>query len=56
MILPQEAGMERSAVDFDKGCYLGQEVMARLHAMGKVQRQVLAIRWRGRISLPPAFP
>jgi folate-binding protein YgfZ len=54
--LPQEAGMERSAVDFDKGCYLGQEVMARLHAMGKVQRQVLAIRLERKNFSPPSLP
>ena len=29
------------AVDFDKGCYLGQEVMARIHSMGQVQRVLL---------------
>ena len=42
--LPQEGKMERNLVDFDKGCYLGQEVLTRLHAMGKVQKQVMAIR------------
>ena len=31
--------MERNSIDFNKGCYLGQEVMARLHSMGKVQKQ-----------------
>jgi folate-binding protein YgfZ len=36
--LPQEGGLERDAVSFNKGCYLGQEVMARLHAMGRTQR------------------
>ena len=54
--LPQEAGMERNAVDFDKGCYLGQEVMARLHAMGKVQRQVMAIRLEKKNISPPNLP
>jgi tRNA-modifying protein YgfZ len=39
--LPQECGLEDDAVDFDKGCYLGQEVMARIHAMGQVQRVLL---------------
>ena len=39
--LPQECGLEDGAVDFDKGCYLGQEVMARIHAMGQVQRVLL---------------
>jgi folate-binding protein YgfZ len=36
--LPQEGGLEKDAVSFNKGCYLGQEVMARLHAMGRTQR------------------
>lgn len=44
--LPQEAGLEKEAVSFNKGCYLGQEVMARLHAMGKAQRALY------RITLP----
>lgn len=39
--LPQECGLEDGAVDFDKGCYLGQEVMARIHSMGQVQRVLL---------------
>ena len=54
--LPQEAGLETSFVDFNKGCYLGQEVMARLHAMGQVQRQVVSIRWEDHPSTPPALP
>ena len=40
---PQEGGLEAIAVDFDKGCYLGQEVMARIHAMGKVRKQAVAV-------------
>jgi folate-binding protein YgfZ len=39
--LPQEGGLEAGLIDFDKGCYLGQEVMARIHAMGKVQRTLI---------------
>ena len=42
--LPQEAGLEKKMVDFNKGCYLGQEVMARLHSMGQVQKRVLGVR------------
>lgn len=41
--LPQEAGLETVAVSFNKGCYLGQEVMARLHAMGQVRRRLVRI-------------
>ena len=54
--LPQEAGLEKSAVDFTKGCYLGQEVMARLHAMGKVQREFITIRWENESQIPPTLP
>jgi len=47
---PQEGGLERIAVDFDKGCYLGQEVMARIHAMGKVRKQAVAVEGTGTVS------
>ena len=36
---PQEGGLEKDALDFDKGCYLGQEVMARIHSMGNVRKK-----------------
>ena len=47
--IPAEIGeadlpQEEVAVDFDKGCYLGQEVMARIHAMGKVQRKLSRVQ------------
>lgn len=38
--LPQELGLENDAVSFRKGCYLGQEVMARIHAMGRVRKSL----------------
>lgn len=49
--LPQEGGLEHDAVSFNKGCYLGQEVMARLHAMGRVRRRLVSAQGRG--ELPP---
>ncbi len=33
---PQETGLEEEAVSYTKGCYLGQEVVARIHYRGKV--------------------
>ncbi len=51
MDLPQEAGLETVAISFNKGCYLGQEVMARLHAMGQVRRRLLRVSGAGQ---PPA--
>lgn len=52
--LPQEAGLEEDAVSFSKGCYLGQEVMARLKSMGQVRRRL--IRVAGRESEAPLTP
>jgi folate-binding protein YgfZ len=45
--LPQEAGLEEVAISFTKGCYLGQEVMARLHAMGRVRRRLVRVAGAG---------
>jgi hypothetical protein len=50
--LPQEAGLEREAVSFDKGCYLGQEVMARLKAQGHVNRALWRVMTKGDAPLP----
>ncbi|MGH8017724.1 MAG: YgfZ/GcvT domain-containing protein [Opitutaceae bacterium] len=41
--LPQEGGLEAEAVSFNKGCYLGQEVMARLQSLGKVRRRLFVV-------------
>lgn len=35
---PQETGLEEWGVSYEKGCYLGQEVIARIHFRGKVNR------------------
>lgn len=45
--LPQEAGLEAVAISFTKGCYLGQEVMARLQAMGQVRRRLVRVAGAG---------
>src|SRR5918998_853678 len=34
-VIPQEAGLNERAVSFEKGCYVGQETVARLHFRGK---------------------
>ena len=40
---PQEAGLEKTAVSFSKGCYLGQEVVCMLEMRGKVKRKLVAL-------------
>ena len=42
--LPNEGGLETEAISFTKGCYLGQEVMARLKSMGQVRRRLMRVR------------
>ena len=37
-VLPAEAGLEQRAIDFEKGCYPGQEPIARQHYRGRVNR------------------
>lgn len=44
---PQETGQEKVGVSFTKGCYLGQEVMARLATTGRVRRQLRQVRGTG---------
>jgi folate-binding protein YgfZ len=45
--LPNEGGLEDSALSYTKGCYLGQEVMARLKNLGQVRRRLHVVRGRG---------
>lgn len=41
--LPQELGRDRRAISFTKGCYLGQETVARLDSLGHVNRRLVGI-------------
>jgi len=41
-MLPPEAGLDRSAISYHKGCYIGQEVLSRIKAAGKVNRKLAA--------------
>jgi tRNA-modifying protein YgfZ len=42
--IPQEAGIDGRAVSFTKGCYIGQETVARLHYRGKPNRHLRGLR------------
>jgi len=41
--LPQELGRDERAICFMKGCYLGQETVARIDALGHVNRRFVAL-------------
>jgi folate-binding protein YgfZ len=49
-VIPQEAALNERAVSFTKGCYVGQETVARLHYRGKPNRHLRGLR----LSAPAA--
>lgn len=51
--LPQEVARDRQAISFTKGCYLGQETVARIDALGHVNRLLRGVRFAG-TKIPPA--
>lgn len=42
--LPLECGIEARAVSYTKGCYIGQEVINRIHTIGHVNRELRGLR------------
>jgi folate-binding protein YgfZ len=48
--LPPEGGLDLTAISYNKGCYLGQEIMARLKSMGQLRRRLCVLEGQG---LPP---
>jgi len=49
--LPQEAGLTR-VLSVDKGCYVGQETIARIHFRGHVNRVLRTLRFSGDLPEP----
>ena len=52
--LPNEGGLDAVAISYTKGCYLGQEVMARLKNLGQVRRHLHSVRGTGELPLAGA--
>lgn len=50
-VLPAEAGLEERAIDFQKGCYPGQEPIARQHYRGRVNRTLRTLSIEG-VAIP----
>ncbi len=42
---PQEVARDKEAISFTKGCYLGQETVARIDALGHVNQKIAGIRF-----------
>ncbi len=45
--IPIEVGLESRAISYDKGCYVGQEIIARIETYGNVAKKLWGIRWKG---------
>ena len=44
---PMQAGLEEKAIDFEKGCYIGQEVIAKIKYLGQVNRGLVGLKVSG---------
>jgi folate-binding protein YgfZ len=51
---PQECGIEERAVSYNKGCYIGQEVLNRIHTMGHVNKHFCGLRLADSLSSLPS--
>jgi folate-binding protein YgfZ len=45
--IPNEAGLENRAINYEKGCYIGQETIARIKTYGHVNRNLVQLRVEG---------
>lgn len=52
--IPNEAGWIGSAVHLDKGCYRGQETVARVHTLGRPPRRLVLLHLDGSVDHLPA--
>ncbi|MEO6063952.1 MAG: glycine cleavage system protein T [Thermoflexales bacterium] len=52
--IPLEAGL-RAAVSFSKGCYIGQEIIARMDARGQMAKRLMRLRVEGAASAGAAL-
>jgi tRNA-modifying protein YgfZ len=54
-LLPPEAGLEATAIDYHKGCYIGQEVISRIRSVGRVNRHLAHLIQTGGLAVEPGF-
>jgi len=51
--IPLECGLEARAITYTKGCYIGQEVINRIHSVGHVNRELRGLRLADDLSALP---
>ena len=52
--IPIECGIESRAISYNKGCYIGQEVINRIHTMGHVNKELRGLRLADDLKTLPA--
>jgi folate-binding protein YgfZ len=52
--IPLECGIENRAIAYNKGCYIGQEVINRIHSVGHVTRELRGLRLADDLKILPA--
>ena len=52
-VIPNEAGLDKRAISYTKGCYLGQEVISRIKSLGHVNRHLRGLLPAGDLVLEP---
>jgi len=52
--LASECGIEARAISYTKGCYIGQEVLNRIHSVGHVNRELRRLSFTSELRTPPA--
>ena len=50
--IPHEAGLEHSHINYEKGCYTGQEIVERVRSRGHVNRRLTELRFGGEAPAP----
>jgi folate-binding Fe-S cluster repair protein YgfZ len=55
-VLPPEAGIEEETISYSKGCYVGQETVARMRTYGHPNRGLVGLRQMAASVEKPALP
>jgi folate-binding protein YgfZ len=51
--IPHEAGLEHSHINYEKGCYTGQEIVERVRSRGHVNRRLTELQFSNTVGPPP---
>jgi folate-binding protein YgfZ len=54
-IIPIEANLEQRAINYDKGCYIGQEVISRIKMSGQTNKRLCGLVSLDALSLEPGM-